>query len=44
MLEVLSREVKPPKKRVTREDIEKEDNDLINTFIEKTGTITLVKG
>jgi hypothetical protein len=45
ILEVMSREVKPPKKRVTREDIEKEDNDMIHTFIDKhTGGTTLVKG
>ena len=44
MLEVMSREVKPPKKRVTREDIEREDNDMITTFIERTGTTSLVNG
>ena len=35
VLEVISKEVKPPKKRITREDIEREDDDMINTIIDK---------
>jgi hypothetical protein len=35
ILEVISKEVKPPKKRVTREDIEREDEHLIHSFIDR---------
>lgn len=39
---MIRKEVKPPKLRQTREDIEKEDDAIINNFIDKlTGNAIL---